>query len=129
MAEIWKHVPSVEGLEASSLGRVRCISYAQPMPYGGQRIRALSPTKGVVSYGSKGSTYRRLIFRFRGKTYKVSRVVCEAFHGPAPVGKNVVLHLDEDSFNNLPDNLAWGTQRENLNAPRFRAERHVRRAA
>jgi hypothetical protein len=29
------------------------------------------------------------------------------------------MHLDEDSRNNKPENLAWGTQKENLNAPGF----------
>lgn len=50
---------------------------------------------------------------------KVSRLVCEAFNGPAPEGKNVCMHIDENSRNNQPANLAWGTQKENLNAPKF----------
>jgi hypothetical protein len=29
------------------------------------------------------------------------------------------MHLDENSRNNRPENLAWGTQKENLNAPQF----------
>jgi hypothetical protein len=29
------------------------------------------------------------------------------------------MHLDENSKNNRPENLAWGTQKENLNAPGF----------
>jgi hypothetical protein len=29
------------------------------------------------------------------------------------------MHLDENAANNRADNLAWGTQRENLNAPGF----------
>jgi hypothetical protein len=31
----------------------------------------------------------------------------------------VCMHLDENSRNNKPENLAWGTQKENLNAPGF----------
>lgn len=50
---------------------------------------------------------------------KVHRLVCEAFHGPAPSKRSVVIHLDEDATNNRPENLRWGTQKENLNMPGF----------
>ena len=53
------------------------------------------------------------------RTLKVAQMVCEAFHGPMPEGKPYVLHRDEDARNNRPDNLYWGTQKENLNAPGF----------
>ena len=29
------------------------------------------------------------------------------------------MHLNEDSSDNRPENLMWGTQKENLNAPGF----------
>lgn len=121
--EQWKPVPSIPGLEASSLGRVRCVRYEQTMPHGGCRVRSFGPTSGLYSYAVKGAMHGRLIFRFRGKTYKVHRAVCEAFHGPAPFDGAVVMHLDENSLNNVPANLSWGTQRENLNFPLFRASR------
>lgn len=95
-------------------------------------MRSFGPTHGLTSYGCKTSEYRRMIFRFRGKTYKVHRAVCEAFHGAPPFGGAVVMHLDEDGRNNVAENLRWGTQRENLNAHKFRTERCagvVRRAA
>lgn len=47
------------------------------------------------------------------------QLVCEAFHGPKPFDKAVVIHLDEDGLNNRAENLKWGTQKENLNAPGF----------
>jgi hypothetical protein len=31
----------------------------------------------------------------------------------------VVLHLNEDALDNRPENLRWGTQKENLNMPKF----------
>jgi hypothetical protein len=52
---------------------------------------------------------------------KVHRLVCEAFHGPPPFDRAVVIHLDEDATNNRADNLKWGTQKENLNMPKFKA--------
>lgn len=61
----------------------------------------------------------RYIYNYRGKNYKVHRLVCEAFHGPAPFEKAVVMHLDDDATNNKPENLAWGTQKQNLNTPAF----------
>lgn len=50
---------------------------------------------------------------------KIHRAVCEAFHGVAPFPRAVVIHLDDDATNNKPDNLRWGTQKENLNMPGF----------
>lgn len=58
---------------------------------------------------------------YRGKNYKVASMVCEAFHGEKPSGSHVCMHLDEDSKNNRAENLSWGTQKENLNAPNFKA--------
>lgn len=50
---------------------------------------------------------------------KMHQLVCEAFHGPKPFPKAVVIHIDENGLNNRPENLKWGTQKENLNAPGF----------
>ena len=33
----------------------------------------------------------------------------------------MVIHLDEDGMNNRPENLRWGTQKENLNMPKIKA--------
>ncbi|WP_413716185.1 HNH endonuclease signature motif containing protein [Sphingobium sp. B1D7B] len=52
---------------------------------------------------------------------KIHQAVCEAFHGPKPFPRAVVIHLDEDAHNNRPENLKWGTQKENLNMPKFKA--------
>lgn len=51
---------------------------------------------------------------------KVHQLVCEAFHGPKPFDGAVVIHLDENALNNRPENLKWGTQKENLNMPKHR---------
>lgn len=50
---------------------------------------------------------------------KIHRLVCEAFHGPAPFERAVVIHIDENALNNRSENLRWGTQKENLNMPKF----------
>lgn len=85
--------------------------YTATTPKGGLRQYGGEPTAGQWD----GSRY---IYVLKGKTYKVHRLVCEAFHGPAP-SKSVCMHLDESSRNNKPNNLAWGTQKQNLNAPGF----------
>jgi hypothetical protein len=36
------------------------------------------------------------------------------------------MHIDDDEKNNRPENLRWGTQKENLNTPRFIAYCHSR---
>lgn len=50
-----------------------------------------------------------------GKRYTVMahRLVCEAFHGPAPEGKPNALHRDGNPSNNSPENLYWGDQSDN----------------
>lgn len=112
--ELWRRVPSVDGLLASSRGRFMVIPFFAELPNGGVRQYG-----GIARSGSWDGD--RYVFHWRGKTYKVARLVCEAFHGPAPDGMPVCMHLDENARNNSPGNLAWGTQKQNLNAPGFLA--------
>lgn len=84
------------------------------MPRGGTRLYSTKPREGSWD-GSRFIFYCR---RYK-KTLKVGRLVCEAFNGAPPFPKAVAMHLDEDSRNNKPGNLKWGTQKENLNAPGF----------
>ena len=89
-------------------------------PYIAQLPNGMVRQYGGVPVGGQwdGS---RMIYCYGGKTYKLARLICEAFKGPPPDEKPVCMHLDENSRNNQPENLAWGTQRENLNAPGFLA--------
>lgn len=109
--EIWRAVPSLPGVLASSYGRLMVSPYIAPAPKGGTRQYGGEPTFGQWD----GERY---IYPHKGRTYKVARLICEAFHGPAPEGMNC-LHDDENARNNKSDNLKWGTQKENLNAPGF----------
>jgi len=84
---------------------------------------------GTPTLGAWEKKQRRFVLQCQGKTYKVARLICEAFHGPAPEDQPNVLHGDEDSSNNRPDNLSWGTQKENLNAPGFIAYCQARTGA
>jgi hypothetical protein len=126
--EEWRRVPSVPSLLASSEGRIMVAEWLAPMPKGGTRRYG-----GEIGVGQWDG--ERFIFPHRGRTYKVHRLVCEAFHGPAPVlspgepGRIVCMHGDESARNNKADNLSWGTQKQNLNAPGFLAHCATRTAA
>jgi len=118
--EIWKPVPSYPGVMASSWGRVKLPESEGVMPNGGKRKYRTKPIYGVKTRSSKTArhTYMGIQNRALGNL-KVHRLVCEAFHGVAPKDKQVVIHIDEDATNNRPENLRWGTQKENLNMPGF----------
>jgi HNH endonuclease len=121
MAEVWKPVPSIPGLLASSEGRVLLPPCYAPLPNGGYRLYETKPIVGAVTSATKTAshTYRGLYWKKHGNI-KVHQAVCEAFHGPKPFPAAVVIHLDEDAHNNRPENLKWGTQKENLNMPKFK---------
>jgi hypothetical protein len=44
---------------------------------------------------------------------KRSVLVCLAWHGPRPSPKHQCLHKDDDRTNDAPDNLYWGTNKDN----------------
>lgn len=121
MEEIWKDVPSVPQVMASSHGRVKLKPYSYTMPNGGVRHYNPIPRTGrpmAKSTGRDGSPKRLMIY-YGGlkKAFNVARLVCEAFHGIAPDDKPICMHMDENPSNNIPENLKWGTQKENLNMP------------
>ena len=90
------------------------------MHNGGVRQYRPEPTFGVRTKASKSARHVYMgLYNRRFGNMKIHRLVCEAFHGPAPEQKSVVIHIDEDATNNRPENLRWGTQKENLNMPGF----------
>ena len=107
-------VPSEPWCLASSEGRITVAPYLAEMPHGGTRQYGGEPHFGVWS-----KSEARFITGYKGRTYKVARLVCEAFNGMAPADESVCMHKDENAANNRPYNLVWGTQKENLNAPGF----------
>jgi hypothetical protein len=120
MIEQWKPVPSKQGITASSLGRIKLPDSVATLPNGGIRKYQPKPTFGVKTKASKTARHEYMgLSNKKFGTMKVHRLVCEAFHGPAPFERAVVLHLDENALNNRPENLQWGTQKENLNMPKF----------
>jgi hypothetical protein len=117
--EEWRVVPSMPEIEASSFGRIRRKSHEGQLPLGrGVRMYHSQPTYGVIRSAKKTAKHTYRGYNYRGiGNIKVHRMVCEAFHDPAPAGMPYVLHVDENAHNNRPENLKWGTQKENLNMP------------
>lgn len=113
--EEWREVPSVREVEASSLGRIRRKPH-----FTKGRWYISAPTYGVERRASKNAKHRYMGYYYKGiGNLKVHRLVAEAFLGPRPSEQAVVIHLNEDSKDNMITNLKWGTQKENLNAPGF----------
>ncbi len=118
--EEWRPVLSIPGVEASSLGRIRLPAKVIKMPNGGTRTCESEGSYGTTRRASKHATHSYKGISIRGVgNKKVHRLVCEAFHGPAPFPSAVVLHINDDAHDNRPGNLRWGTQKENLNMPGF----------
>src|SRR5262245_53054360 len=94
--EFWRPIPSCPGYLASSWGRIM----------GPQR----RPIGRSNRYG-----YQQVAIQRDGKTLTrmVGRLVCEAFHGPAPSPGHEAAHWDGIRTNNRPKNLRWATSWEN----------------
>jgi hypothetical protein len=136
MAEVWKPVPSEPGTLASNWGRVLQAPRYAPLPNGGYRLYEPKPTYGAVGKANKDAVHEfRIVMLYRQReggrqsSRKVHQLVCEAFHGLRPFPKAVVIHRDENAHNNRPENLKWGTQKENMNAPGYLEQLRQRKAA
>lgn len=112
--EIWKPIPSSKGWMASSLGRIKCDLQNVRMPNGGIKKLIVPATFGTFCPTDR--RFRQSVFN---KSRPVAQLICEAFHGPRPDHNFHCMHLDEDSTNNVPSNLAWGTKKENMRAPKY----------
>ena len=118
--EEWRDVPSYPTLMASSWGRICKKNSEALMPRGGKRNYRPKPTFGYEKRAQKSAahSYRGISYHGIGNV-KVHRAVCEAFHGPAPFPRAVVIHINENAHDNCPGNLKWGSQKENLNCSGF----------
>ena len=94
---IWRCIPWWP-YEVSNTGQVRNVRTG--------RILKQDPAKGG---------YLRVTLAWNGEVcrFMVNRLVCEAFHGPAPTPEHQARHLDGDATSNSSGNLCWGTRSEN----------------
>lgn len=109
MKEVWKEAPRWPEYEVSNHGRVRRAS-PSPSAKGAHakigRILSQHKNRGYLCVRLKRPGY--------GRTEKVHRLVCEAFHGPAPSNDMEVNHKDSDRGNPAASNLEWVTRKDNL---------------
>src|SRR6516162_5295689 len=105
--EKWKRVVGWPGYEVSDRGPVISFKWVPPLVIKPQVWRGRGgrgkPLAAVVTLTS-GRRIRR--------TFKVHRLVLEAFRGPRPAGMQC-RHLDSNPLNNELKNLVWGTFAEN----------------
>ena len=73
----------------------------------------------------QGTTGRLQVQVYHGASHatrSVHSLVCEAFYGPPPEGKPWALHRNGDHLDNRPENLYWGSPKDNAQD----AKRHGR---
>ena len=105
MDEQWKVVSGFPDYAVSDLGRVKRIVSDRK----NHVCRVLAFWIGnhgypTVGLSLNGAVHRRLIHR----------LVCEAFHGPAPSALHQVAHGDGIRTNVIAANLRWATRSQNM---------------
>ena len=106
--EEWRKVPGFDDYEISSFGRLKSwlpIRNYAPAPKHGN---ILNPTRDKDGY-------YKTVLRNNGqrRSVRICVLVCSAWHGERPTKASVVRHLDGSKDNDTPDNLCWGTAKEN----------------
>lgn len=109
--EVWASVVGFEGrYEVSNYGAVRSLDrqvqlWRHVRTYPGQMLKPRAARNGYlrVKISDNGSH----------KWMAVHRLVCEAFNGPQPDGKEIVAHNDGCRTNNRAENLRWASWSEN----------------
>lgn len=102
--EIWVYLPD-QGVLVSNLGFVLRLSQQ------GSKITPGNWDKQQWRYTTKDKNK---------KTWKVAHLVALAFLAPSTDKSHVLTHIDEDPSNNQATNLAWDSQKSNLNSPQLR---------
>jgi hypothetical protein len=119
--EEWRAVPGLH-VEASSLGRIRTVdrlveykATERTQPYFRlvrgrvQRVQLLRGQRYLLHIRTEGCK----------ATWYVAQLVCLAFHGEPPSGKPWALHRNGIATDDRPDNLYWGSRRDNYDDAMF----------
>lgn len=111
--EEWRPILGYEGLyEASSLGtRLKRLAHSFVDRSGRTVTRTDRYIKGHPN--QSGHVVLRLYKEGMSVNRQMHRLVCEAFHGPAPDGKPLALHRDDNTEDNSAANLYWGDWSDN----------------
>ncbi len=100
--EIWKRIFEFPDYEVSNLGRVK-----SHRNWKSRILRSWTDAKGYLYVELRDS-----LCQVYGK--RISRLVAEAFIGPAPTIGHQVNHKDGNKQNNQSTNLEWVTNSENI---------------
>lgn len=104
MVEVWKDIAGYENLyQVSNIGRIKSLPRDTKNQYAFQE-RILKQSFDKYGY---------LVVGLSGKTYKVHRLVAEAFLTKIK-GKDIINHKDGNKTNNCINNLEWCTNQENI---------------
>lgn len=117
MSEVWKPIPGFPGYVASSLGRVGSYRlHGSPPGRSGGDQSARTPKLRLLKASPDPGGYLRVNLQANGKTCPqyVNRLVLLAFVGEPPPGHETRHFPDRDKTNNRPDNLSWGTHKQNV---------------
>jgi hypothetical protein len=111
MAEKWRLVPGWTYVQVSSLGNVRTLDHTINVRASAYRPAYQKLIKGQIMkpWLSHGYWYVGVPQRIA-----VQRLVCLAFHGLPPPGKEHALHKDGIKTNIVPSNLYWGSHADNM---------------
>ncbi|RSU58046.1 NUMOD4 domain-containing protein [Sphingobium yanoikuyae] len=107
--EVWRPVAGYDGLyEVSNLGAVSRLDRVQHVIRYGKETSCMRSGGAVAAHPNKGGYLRVTLFlNGKGRDHFVQRLVCTAFHGPAPSPAHQAAHLDGDPARNFADNLEW----------------------
>ena len=114
MEEEWRAVKDYEGLyEVSNIGRIKSLNYNG------------TGKEGLLKQQSNHKGYKTVMLRKdnKGKTFKVHRLVAEAFI-PNPENKPQIDHINCIRDDNRVENLRWVTGKENMENPLTKEKRH-----
>src|SRR5690348_15132724 len=101
----WRAIRDWPEYEVSDDGQVRRVVGGGPAAKVG---RVLKPGKNLYGYH-----FVVLYQTPRKRMSLISRLVCEAWHGPPPTPKHEAAHWNGVRTDNRPSNLRWATGAEN----------------